>query len=217
MKLLMVPSYVEASIKAGRRVAAEAAVPAYEAWVESTGSVAELARLRRTKALLETDTEAATQFTEALDLHAKGGSPFERARTQLAFGEMLRRSRKRAASREHLRAALETFEQLRAVSWAERARAELRASGETARKRDPSTVDELTAQERQIARLVAAGATNKEVAAQLFLSPRTIDFHLRNVFAKLGIASRHELTRFGFGDEEEAVPAAGPAISPVRA
>jgi DNA-binding NarL/FixJ family response regulator len=91
-----------------------------------------------------------------------------------------------------------------ASPWAERARAELRASGETARKRDPSTIDRLTPQELQIARLVAEGLSNKEVAAQLFLSPRTIDYHLRNVFAKLGITSRTHLARLPLLDEEES-------------
>jgi DNA-binding NarL/FixJ family response regulator len=81
--------------------------------------------------------------------------------------------------------------------FAERAEAELRATGETARKRDPSTLDDLTPQELQIARLVAQGQTNKEIAAQLFLSPRTIDYHLRKVFSKLGIASRTALVRDG--------------------
>ena len=79
--------------------------------------------------------------------------------------------------------------------WAERARSELRATGETARRRDPSTLDQLTAQEVHIAQLVAEGRTNRDVAGQLFLSPRTIDFHLRNVYRKLGIASRMELAR----------------------
>jgi DNA-binding NarL/FixJ family response regulator len=98
-----------------------------------------------------------------------------------------------------LRAALEAFERIRAGPWAERARAELRASGETARKRDPSTVDQLTPQELQIARFVAQGLSNKEVAAQLFLSPRTIEHHLRHVFSKLGIKSRTQLARIPLG------------------
>ena len=128
-------------------------------------------------------------------LHERAGRPFERARTELAFGEFLRRLRRRAQARTHLRAALERFEALGAALWSERARGELRASGETARKRDPSTLDELTAQEVHIAQLVAEGRTNRDVAGQLFLSPRTIDFHLRNVYRKLGIASRMELAR----------------------
>ena len=89
--------------------------------------------------------------------------------------------------------------------FAERARRELAATGETARKRDPSTVDELTAQELQIARFVAEGMSNKEVAAQLFLSPRTIDYHLRNVFSKLGITSRMQLARHVPVEDESAV------------
>jgi DNA-binding NarL/FixJ family response regulator len=97
------------------------------------------------------------------------------------------------------------FERLGANPWAERARAELRASGETARKRDPSTVDQLTPQELQIAGFVAEGLTNKEIAAQLFLSPRTIDSHLRNVFQKLNISSRTQLARMPLGDPSPAL------------
>jgi DNA-binding NarL/FixJ family response regulator len=106
-----------------------------------------------------------------------------------------------------LRSAIEAFEGFDAVVWAERARTELRASGETARKRDPSTLSQLTPQELQIARLVAEGMTNKEVAAQVFLSPRTVDAHLRNVFSKLGLTSRTQLARLPL-DAEEAVAAA---------
>src|SRR4051794_13389598 len=100
-----------------------------------------------------------------------------------------------AGGRAHLRAALETFERMGAAPWEERARRELRASGETARKRDPSMVDELTPQELQISRFVSEGATNRQIAAQLFLSPRTIDYHLRNIFRKLDISSRTELIK----------------------
>ena len=89
---------------------------------------------------------------------------------------------------------MQTFDDLGAAPWAERARQELRASGETARKRDPSTATNLTPQELQVTRLVRRGLSNRDAAAQLFLSPRTIDFHLRNAFAKLGVTSRAELT-----------------------
>jgi DNA-binding NarL/FixJ family response regulator len=92
-----------------------------------------------------------------------------------------------------LRAALTLFVELGAVPWAERAAQELRASGETARRRDVSTAVELTAQERQVAALVRQGLSNRDAAAQLFVSPRTVDFHLRNVFSKLGVTSRAEL------------------------
>jgi DNA-binding CsgD family transcriptional regulator len=150
------------------------------------------------EALLASTTnshEAVALFEQALTFHAKGGRPFDRARTQLAYGEHLRRNRQRVAAREHLRAALEVFEDLRAGPWVERAAHELRASGETARKRDVSTATDLTPQELQVAQLVQQGLTNKEVAAQLFVSPRTVDFHLRNVFAKTGVTSRVELAR----------------------
>ena len=124
-------------------------------------------------------------------------SPFDSARSELLYGEWLRRHRRRIDARLHLRAALEIFQQLATTPWEARARSELRASGETARKRDPSTRDQLTPQELQISRLVASGKSNPEVAAQLFLSPRTIDYHLRKVFTKLEIASRAELADVG--------------------
>ena len=127
-------------------------------------------------------------------------APIEQGRTALLYGEWLRRQRRRIDARRQLRAALELFEGLGAAPWEARARAELRASGETARKRDPSTRDQLTPQELQIARLVAAGKTNPDIAAQLFLSPRTIDYHLRKVFAKLDIASRAQLAKLDLGD-----------------
>ena len=159
----------------------------------------------RCRALLGRDAER--EFAEALRLHTR---PLDRARTQLLFGEQLRRQRRRVDAREHLRAALETFEALGATPWAERARTELRASGETARKRDPSTLSRLTPQELQVARFVGEGLSNKEVAAQLFLSPRTIDAHLRSVFAKLGVTSRTQLARLELGADSpssEALPA----------
>ena len=119
---------------------------------------------------------------------------------RMQYGEHLRRERRRTAARTQFRAALATFEAYRSEPLAERARAELRASGETARKRDPSTIDQLTPQELQIARFVAQGLSNKEVAAQLFLSPRTIDAHLRKVFTKLGVTSRTQLARQPLGE-----------------
>ena len=98
-------------------------------------------------------------------------------------------------ARTHLRAAAELFRSVGAVPWEQRAQAELGATGEKARKRDPSTLDQLTPQEQQISQLVAEGMTNREIAAQLFLSPHTIEYHLRKVFTKLGITSRTELIR----------------------
>jgi DNA-binding CsgD family transcriptional regulator/tetratricopeptide (TPR) repeat protein len=147
------------------------------------------------RALASEGDPAQAFFLEALDHQAGAGRPFEAARTQLAYGEFLRRARRRVQARDQLRAALETFEDVGARPWADRARQELRASGESARKRDESTTTNLTAQERQVAQFVAEGLSNRDVAARLFLSPRTIDFHLRNVFAKTGVSSRGELAR----------------------
>ena len=117
------------------------------------------------------------------------------ARTQLAYGEWLRRSHRRVDARLHLRISLDTFQDLRAEALAARANQELRASGETARKRDPSTLVTLTPMELKVAQLVSSGMSNKEVAAQCWVSPRTVAFHLRNVFAKAGVASRGELAQ----------------------
>jgi DNA-binding NarL/FixJ family response regulator len=130
-------------------------------------------------------------FLEALRYQAS--QTFERARTALAYGEFLRRAQRRTEARVQLRDALATFEGLGVPLWADRARAELDATGIKPRKRDPSTLDELTPQEVRVAKLVAGGASNREVASQLFLSPKTIEYHLRNVFVKLGVSSRVEL------------------------
>jgi DNA-binding CsgD family transcriptional regulator len=204
VKLIGVPDLIEAAARIGRLGKAREALAFYENWATSTASRFELPVLCRCRGLLASDEEAGQHFTEALRLHADGERPFERARTELLYGEMLRRGRHPKEAREHLRVALELFEQLGAAVWAERARSELRGSGETARKRDPSTVDQLTPQELQIARIVAGGASNKEAAAQLFLSPRTIEFHLRHVFAKLGITSRAQLAGLELGAERSS-------------
>jgi DNA-binding CsgD family transcriptional regulator len=130
---------------------------------------------------------------EALHWHDQAGEPFPRARTQLLLGERLRRANRRVDSRDYLRQALACFERLEAAPWARRARAELRATGERVRKRSEPRTDELTPQELQVALVVARGATNKEAAETLFLSPKTIEKHLGNVYAKLRLRSRTEL------------------------
>jgi DNA-binding CsgD family transcriptional regulator len=117
----------------------------------------------------------------------------ELARSRLLYGEWLRRERRRLDAREQLRSAHELFNEFGMEAFAERARIELQATGERARKRKPETSDDLTPQEAQISRLAAGGATNPEIAAQLFISPRTVQYHLRKVFAKLGIKSRTQL------------------------
>ena len=192
------PDRLEAAIRSGDAETARAWLAMFEAWARSSGEAWATAVSLRCRALLSTDdAEAERLFGLALDAHRDAGRPFERARSELAFGEFLRRARRRVEARDHLRVAVEGFEDLGARSWAARARSELRASGRTARKRDASTRDELTAQELQIAGLVAEGLSNREVAAHLFLSPRTVDFHLRNIFRKLDITSRMQLTKLG--------------------
>jgi DNA-binding NarL/FixJ family response regulator len=152
--------------------------------------------LARTRALLAPSAEQAeTLFVDALSYQAQGARPFERARTALAYGEFLRRARRRADARVQLLDAIATFEGLNTPLWAERARGELEATGITARKRDPSTLDTLTPQELRIAKLVAGGASNRDVASQLFLSQKTVEYHLRKVFMKLSVSSRVELAR----------------------
>jgi DNA-binding CsgD family transcriptional regulator len=196
------PDAVEAGIRAGLRDQAAARLETFRRLVTAAPAQPRLALLARCEALLGArDPDQA--FGEAIAL-SPGLPPLQRARTELLYGEWLRRERRRTDSRVHLRAALESFRTLGAVPWADRAEAELRASGETARKRDPSTAEQMTPQELQIAGLVTGGLTNKEIAAQLYISPRTVDYHLRKVFTKLGITSRTELVRDG-------LPPPGPA------
>jgi DNA-binding CsgD family transcriptional regulator len=130
---------------------------------------------------------------EALSYHELTADSFELARTRLCYGERLRREKRRVHAREQLRAAFDGFDQLSATPWAERALVELEATGETARRRDVSTIDQLTPQELQIATVLADGLTTREAAARLFLSPKTIEYHLRNAYRKLGVHTRREL------------------------
>jgi len=189
------PDAVEAAARCGRADELGERFAAFEGWALAAPTGAHRAMLARCQALLaKRPPEEA--FAEAIE-HAPAVPPFQRARTELLYGEWLRRARRRTDARGHLRTALETFRALGAVPWAERAEAELRATGETTRKREISAVERLTPQELQIAGLVTGGLTNKEIAAQLFLSPRTVDYHLRKVFTKLGITSRAELIRDG--------------------
>jgi DNA-binding CsgD family transcriptional regulator len=111
----------------------------------------------------------------------------------LCFGERLRRIGQRLRAREQLRAAIEIFADLGATPWLDRGTTELLATGERARRRDPSTIDDLTPQELQVATTIVAGNTTRETAAQLFLSPKTVEYHLRNAYRKLGVRSRDEL------------------------
>lgn len=154
------------------------------------------AAAERCRGLLAPDDAFRAVFEAALALHEDLPMPFERARTQLAFGERLRRAKQRAEAREPLTQALDEFERLGAKPWAERARSELRATGGAAvGRRAPAAADQLTPHELQIAVLVAQGMTNREAAAALFLSPKTIEYHLGQIYRKLDVRGRSQLAR----------------------
>lgn len=186
---------VEAAARADRP---DVAGPALERLVERTdasGTGWALGVQARSRALLADDRAAEELYREAVERLAGTRVVVHRARTHLVFGEWLRRQNRRVDAREQLRAAHEMFSRFGAEGFAERARRELLATGETARRRRVAEVEALTAQESEIARLARDGHTNPEIGSQLFISPRTVEYHLRKVFTKLGISSRRELRR----------------------
>jgi DNA-binding CsgD family transcriptional regulator len=198
---------VEAAVRTGRRVEAQAHVAALRG--------AELSRLRPrfavaatgAAALVASGDEALRLYREALAVPGAADHPFEHARVRLAHGEHLRRARSPAAAHAELTAALATFERLGARPWAQRARHELRAGGPARR-----TAAGLTPQEQEIASLAASGLTNKQIAARLHLSPRTVSGHLYRIFPKLGVATRAALR-----DALSGADATAPTVSDVQA
>jgi DNA-binding CsgD family transcriptional regulator len=198
LRTVSLPDQVEAATRLDRRDQARTALEAFSDHATDGEPAWMRARLTTARALLAEGDEASRAFEQALELIGSSHS-FECGRIHLLYGEHLRRSRRRKEARAHLRAAVERFTETYAEPWLKRAQRELDATGETSRKRDPSTIDQLTPQELQISRYVAQGLRNKEVAARLYLSPRTIEYHLRNVFSKLGISSRAQLARLALG------------------
>jgi DNA-binding CsgD family transcriptional regulator len=188
------PELAETYLRLGRVDVAVAAAERHEASARGKGQPWALARAARTRGLLAPEDEIEHAFGEALALHEQTPDLFEAARTRLAYGSRLRRAGRRVRAREELRAAIEAFHALGAAPWANQAGSELEATGETARKRDASARDQLTPQELQIALLLAEGRTTREAAAAMFLSPKTIEYHLRNVYRKLDVRSRAELS-----------------------
>ncbi len=188
------PELVEIYLRLGRNQEATDAAEEFERDASTKAQPWALARAARSRGLLTTQDKSDRHFEAALILHGQTPDAFETGRTHLAYGSHLRRARQRVRAREQLRAAADIFDRLGADPWSETARAELAATGETARRRDLTTLNDLTAQELQIALSLAAGRTTKETAAALFLSPKTIEYHLRNVYRKLAIGSRSELT-----------------------
>ena len=186
---------VDAYVRTGRSDEAQRVTAEFTDAADAKGQPWSLARALRCQGLVADDAHLAARFEQALGHHAQTPDAYEEARTRLAYGERLRRARNRVMAREQLRAAVETFERLDARPWADRARSELAATGETLRRRDPATIDELTPQELQIALLLAGGKTTRETAAALFLSPKTVEYHLRHVYQKLDINSREQLAQ----------------------
>ena len=185
---------VDGYLKLGRNDDAQRVAAQFIAAARAKGQPWSVARALRCQGMLAEDSSFTADFDRAIGLHEQTPDAFEAARTRLAYGERLRRSRSRVLAREQLRAAVDTFDDLDARPWADRARAELAATGETRGPRDGAGINELTPQELQIALLLAAGKTTRETAAALFLSPKTVEYHLRHVYQRLGIHSRDELT-----------------------
>ncbi|WP_306337968.1 LuxR C-terminal-related transcriptional regulator [Streptomyces sp. KL118A] len=196
VRMLAVPCFVEAAVQVGRSAEARHATTEFTRWTGATADRLASAQLARCRALLSPPQQAAAAYESALAHHDRLPGEFERGRTQLLYGQWLRRRRRTREARGPLRDALVSFERCGARAWADRSRAELRAAGEAvAGEPNPGPLAALTPQQQRIARHVAEGATNREVATRLSVSHRTVDHHLRNVFAALGVRSRVELSR----------------------
>ncbi|WP_222266238.1 helix-turn-helix transcriptional regulator [Modestobacter marinus] len=189
------PDLVEAAVRADQRDLAERALERLEERATATGTALALGLLARSRALLAAPGEAREQYLEGLDLISRTSLAPQLARTHLLFGEWLRRQRQRREAREQLRTAHDMFDRMGLAAFAERAGAELRATGERAQRREPGAPEKLTPQEAHIAALVSRGDANRDIAAQLFISPSTVEYHLRKVFRKLGVTSRTQLAR----------------------
>ncbi|MFJ6831220.1 LuxR C-terminal-related transcriptional regulator [Streptomyces sp. NPDC091209] len=195
VRMLAVPCFVEAAARTGQTEAARSAVAEFAHWADQGADPQAPAQLARCRALLSGLEECEALFTTALARHEEAAGDFERGRTQLLYGAWLRRRRRPGEARGRLRDALVSFERGGALGWAAQARAELRATGDAGPGEPAGPLTLLTPQQLRIARCVAEGATNREVALRLSVSPRTVDHHLRNVFATLGVRSRVELSR----------------------
>lgn len=190
---LVLPLIVEAGVRVGHREAAVAALTRITERARIAGTPWSLGLLARCEALMSTDLRAESRYRESVELLSQVPAALELACTRLLFGEWLRRRRRRGEARTHLRAAHQMFDACGAVPFAERARAELLATGEHVRKRTLPAPSDLTPQERQVAILAASGSTNAEIASRLFITVSTVEFHMNKVFRKLGISSRRQI------------------------
>ena len=196
---LVLPELIEAAVRSGAREEAAAAFQQLEERTNAAGTDWALGVQARARALLSDGSDADALYREAIERLQRTRIAVTLARTHLVYGEWLRRENRRIDAREQLRTAHEMFSSFGAHDFAERASRELAATGETARARTHETRDVLTPQEAQIARLAREGLSNPEIGAQLFISPRTVQYHLRKVFQKLEISSRNELMRLPAG------------------
>jgi DNA-binding CsgD family transcriptional regulator/tetratricopeptide (TPR) repeat protein len=202
---LVLPLIVEAGVRAGHREAAAAALARMTERARIAGTPWGLGLLARCEALMSTDLRAEARYRESVELLSQVPAALELACTRLLFGEWLRRRRRRGEARTHLRAAYQMFDSCGAVPFAERARTELLATGEHARKRTLPASSDLTPQERQVAILAASGSTNAEIASRLFITVSTVEFHMNKVFRKLGISSRRQIaSRLELAEESRA-------------
>jgi DNA-binding CsgD family transcriptional regulator len=192
----VLPDLVEAAVRAGRQDLAHRALLRLEDRAPATGTPLALGLLARSRALLAGPADARPRYEDALHLLGRTRTAPQLARAHLLYGEWLRRQRQRREARDQLRAALDMFDGMGLRCFAERARVELRATGERTRKRAPGTPEELTPQEAQIAVLVSRGEANRQIAAQLFVSTKTVEYHLGKVFRKLGVTSRTQLAHY---------------------
>jgi len=181
---------VEAGVRHGRPDEAGAALDRLSVRTQSSGTEWALGVEARCRALLN-DDEAC--YHESIERLARSRAAVELARSQLLYGEWLRRENRRTDGRELLRSAFESFSHMGAEAFAERTRRELLATGETARRTTADTRDGLTPQELQVASLARDGHSNPDIGAQLFISPRTVEYHLGKVFVKLGVKKRRDL------------------------
>ncbi|MFB9353038.1 LuxR C-terminal-related transcriptional regulator, partial [Streptomyces heliomycini] len=193
--MLAVPCFVEATALAGRPEDAAAVVEDFALWAACGADPQAPAQLLRCRALLAAPDAAGPLYLRALERHEETAGDFERARTELLYGKWLRRRRRLREARNRLGEALMGFERCGAHLWAQQAAAESRAGGAAPGRPGAGELSRLTPQQLRIARRVAEGATNREVALSLSVSTRTVDYHLRNIFATLGVRSRVELVR----------------------
>jgi DNA-binding CsgD family transcriptional regulator len=190
---LVLPELIEAASRSGRAERASDALEQLTKAARASGTEWALGMEARSRALVSAGSAAESYYKEAIARLGRAGVRIELARAHLLYGEWLRRENRRQNARDELRTAHEMFVAIGSEAFAERARRELLATGETVRARTVDTLYELTAQEAQIAQLAGEGHTNPEIGAELFISPRTVEWHLRKVYSKLGIGSRREL------------------------